>query len=49
MERLTSYTYEAILILVLIACLVLVAETSALFWSAVRLDRHRIRRSLPEL
>ena len=49
MERLTSYTYESILILVLNAFLVLVAETAALVWSAVRLDRHRIRRSLPEL
>ena len=49
MERLTSHSYEAILVLVLLACLVLVAETAALFWSAVRLDRHRIRRSLPEV
>ena len=49
MERLTSHSYEAILVLVLLACLVLIAETAALFWSAVRLDRHRIRRSLPEV
>ena len=49
MERLTSHSYEAILVLVLLACFVLIAETAALFWSAVRLDRHRIRRSLPEI
>lgn len=49
MERLTSHSYEAILVLVLLACFVLIAETAALFWSAVRLDRHRIRRSLPEV
>lgn len=49
MERLTSHSYEAILVLVLLACLVLIAETAALFWSAVRFDRHRIRRSLPEV
>ena len=49
MERLTSHSYEAILVLVLLACLVLIAETATLFWSAIRLDRHRIRRSLPEV
>ena len=48
MERLTAHGYEAISALVLIACLVLIAETAVLFWSAVRLDRRRIRRSLPE-
>ena len=49
MERLTAPSFNEIIILVLLALLVLIAQTAALCWGAARLDRHRIRRSLPEV
>ena len=48
MERLTAYGFEAILAIVLLACLVLIAQTAVLCWGFSHLDRHRIRRTLPE-
>ena len=48
MERLTAHGFAAILVLVLPACLVLIAQTAVLCWGFSHLDRHRIRRTLPE-
>lgn len=49
MERLTAPSFNEIIILLLLALLVLIAQTAALCWGAARLDRHSIRRSLPEV
>lgn len=49
MERLTAPSFNEIIILVLLALLVLIAQTAALCWGAARLDRHSIRRGLPEV
>lgn len=48
MERLTAHGVEAILILVLPACLVLIAQTAVLCWGFSYLDHRRLRRTLPE-
>lgn len=48
MERLTTYSYGEILILVLLASLVLIAQSAALCWALAHLPRRRIRYLLPE-
>ena len=48
MERLTAYSYGEILILVLLASLVLIAQSAALCWALAHLPRRRIRYLLPE-
>ena len=48
MERLTAYSYGEILLLVLLASLVLIAQSAALCWALAHLPRRRIRYLLPE-
>ena len=48
MESLTAYGYWAHVGFVLFAALVLIAESCALFWRAMHIDRYRVRRTLPE-
>ena len=48
MERLSTYGFGETSILVLLACLVLIAQTAALCATVTRLSEHRIRRALPE-
>lgn len=49
MERLTAYSYAEIIGIVLLAALIIIAEAAAFCRGFGRFDRHRIRRSLPEL
>ena len=48
MERLTAYSYGEILILVLLASLVLIAQSAALCWALAHLPRRRVCYLLPE-
>ena len=47
MERLSAYGYETILALVLLASLVLIAQTAMLCRSIANLPQHRIHYALP--
>ena len=49
MESLTAYGYGAHVAFVLLSCLILIAESGALFRSASLLGRQRAYRILPEL
>ena len=49
MERLISYSYEAILVFVLCTCLLLIGQSIALTLGFARLERHRYTRLLPAL
>ena len=49
MERLSAYGYETILALVLLASLVLIAQTAMLCRSIANLPQHRIHHALPDV